>query len=164
MTMTTRLAVPHDAPAIADIYNEGIEDRIATFETSPRSPDDVREQLLAKADAYPTIVVQSDGVVIAFTTAGQYRSRPCYAGIAEHSVYVARSARGRGAGALALSALCDRYADLGFWKLCSRIFAENVASIRLHERCGFRIVGTYERHAQLDGVWRDCVIVERLLS
>ena len=65
---------------------------------------------------------------------------------------------------MALDALCREYAARGFWKVVSRILAENAASIALHERCGFRVVGVYRRHAKLDGTWRDCVIVERLLD
>ncbi len=101
--------------------------------------------------------------MIGFATASAYRTRECYAGIAEHSVYVDRDHRGKGVGKTALRALCDVYADRGFWKLLSRIFPENTPSLRLHEQCGFRVVGTYEKHAMLDGIWRDCVIVERLL-
>src|SRR5205085_7035054 len=89
---------------------------------------------------------------------------PAYAGVAEHSVYVARAARGSGAGGVALDALCDVYAARGFHKLVSRIFPENTASLALHERCGFRVVGVYRRQGMLDGAWRDCVIVEKLLG
>ena len=87
-----------------------------------------------------------------------------YAGVAEHSVYVARRARGAGIGRVVLDGLCHAYAERGFWKIVSRIFPENVASLALHERCGFRVVGVYRRHGRLDDEWRDCVIVERLLS
>jgi L-amino acid N-acyltransferase YncA len=159
----TRLATVGDATAIAMIYNEGIEDRIATFETEPRTPEQIANQLSEKADRFPTVVAQRHGEVIAWAGAGAYRSRPAYAGVAEHSVYVARSARGNGAGRVVLEALCRAYAERGFWKLVSRIFPENTASLALHERCGFRVVGVYERHGKLEGVWRDCVIVERLL-
>ena len=79
-------------------------------------------------------------------------------------MYVAPSARGRGAGRAALDALCRAYAERGFWKIVSRIFPENTSSLALHERCGFRVVGTYKRHGKLEGEWRDCVIVERLLD
>jgi phosphinothricin acetyltransferase len=165
VTTTTRVAAESDAERIATIYSQGIAERIATFETEPRTAADVARQLLEKGDHFPTIVVETrEGRVVAFATAGAYRVRACYAGIAEHSVYVDRGWRGRGLGRIALVALCDEYANRGFWKLVSRIFPENEASLRLHEQCGFRTVGTYERHAQLDGEWRDCVIVERLLS
>ncbi len=160
----TRLAIPADAAAIAAIYNEGIADRIATFETEPRTVEQLTTQLIEKGDRFPTVVVERDGQVVAWAGAGAYRSRPVYAGVAEHSVYVARAARGTGAGREALDALCRAYAERGFWKIVSRIFPENTASLALHERCGFRVVGVYERHGKLEGEWRDCVIVERLLD
>jgi phosphinothricin acetyltransferase len=162
--LTPRLATPADADAIARIYNQGIEDRIATFETEPRTAGQLAAQLADKGDRYPTVVVERDGVVVAWATAGPYRSRPAYAGVAEHSVYVDRAVRGTGAGRLALDALFAAYAERGFWKLVSRIFPENVASLALHERAGFRVVGVYRRHGKLGGAWRDCVIVEKLLG
>jgi L-amino acid N-acyltransferase YncA len=162
--LSTRLATPADAAAIAAIYNEGIADRIATFETEPRTAEQIAAQLLDKGDRFPTIVAEHEGRVVAWAGAGPYRARPAYAGIAEHSVYVARSARGKGAGRVVLEAFCRAYAERGFWKIVSRIFPENTASLGLHERCGFRVVGTYKRHGKLDGEWRDCVIVERWLD
>jgi L-amino acid N-acyltransferase YncA len=162
--LTARLATVADAEAIARIHNEGIDDRVATFETEPRTPQQVAASLREKGDRYPTVVVERGGEVVAWAGAGAYRSRPAYAGVAEHSVYVARSARGSGAGRAALEALCRVYAERGFWKIVSRIFPENTASLALHERCGFRVVGTYRRHGKLEGAWRDCVIVETLLG
>jgi L-amino acid N-acyltransferase YncA len=162
--LSTRLATPEDAAAIAAIYNEGIADRIATFETEPRTAEQIVKQLLDKGDRFPTIVAEHDGLVVAWAGASPYRARPAYAGVAEHSVYVARSARGEGAGRVVLDALCRAYAERGFWKIVSRIFPENAASLALHERCGFRVVGVYQRHGKLEGEWRDCVIVERLLD
>ena len=162
--MPVRLAAGGDAGAIAEIYNEGIADRIATFETAPRTPEAVAALLAERGDKYPAIVVERDGKVIAFAWAGAYRARPCYDGVVEHSVYVARAARGRGAGLVALNELARVYEAKGYWKMLSRIFPENVASLRLHERAGFRVVGTYLKHGMLEGEWRDTVIVERLLG
>jgi phosphinothricin acetyltransferase len=159
-----RLARKDDAAAIAAIYNEGIADGVATFETEPRTAEQIATLLADKGERYPTVVVEREGRVIAWAGAGAYRTRPAYAGVAEHSVYVARAARGTGAGRAALNALCAAYAARGFWKLVSRIFPENSASLGLHERCGFRVVGVYRRHGKLHGEWRDCVIVERLLD
>lgn len=164
MALSVRLGNATDAPAIARIHNEGIEDRVATFETEPRTAAQVASAMAEKGDRYPTIVVVRDGEVVAWASAGPYRNRPAYAGVAEHSVYVARSARGTGIGRAALEGLCRAYAERGFWKIVSRIFPENAASLALHERCGFRQVGMYKRHGRLDGEWRDCVIVERLLG
>jgi L-amino acid N-acyltransferase YncA len=164
LPLTIRLATTSDAAAIAAIYNDGIADRIATFETEPRTPGQIAELLVVRSDRYPILVAERDGRVVAWAGAGPYRSRPAYAGVAEHSVYVARAERGTGAGRAALDALCATYAERGFWKLVSRIFPENTASLALHERCGFRVVGVYRRHGRLDGKWRDCVIVEKLLD
>jgi len=161
---TARLAVAGDAAAIARIYNQGIEERIATFETEPRTRAQVEAQLAEKGDRYPTVVVEHAGAVVAWAGAGSYRARGAYSGVAEHSVYTARQARGLGAGRSALERLGREYEARGFWKLVSRIFPENDASLALHERAGFRVVGVYRRHGRLDGVWRDCVIVEKLLG
>jgi phosphinothricin acetyltransferase len=110
------------------------------------------------------VVVELDGRVIAFAWVSVYRDTPWYSGIGEHSVYVDTDYRGRGAGLVALDALCAACAERGYFKLVSRIFPENTASLALHERAGFRAVGTYRRHGKLDGEWRDCVIVEKLIG
>jgi L-amino acid N-acyltransferase YncA len=159
-----RPARSDDAAAIALIYNQGIEDRIATFETEPRSVGDIERLLADRAGRYPTVVVDRAGEVVAWASAGSYRARPCYDPIAEHSVYVERGHRGTGVGRLALEALAAEAQRLGFLKLVSRIFPENTASLALHRRVGFREVGIYRRHGKLDGAWRDCVIVEKLLG
>ena len=153
-----------DAAAIADIYNQGIEERIATFETEPRSAAMIAEQFAARAATHPAVVVEADGRIVAVAWTSEYRPRAVYRGVAEFSVYVARDARGQGAGRLALSELINMASARGFWKLVSRVFPENTGSRRLCAALGFREVGIYRRHAQLDGAWRDCVIVERLLS
>ena len=140
---TIRSASPQDADAIAAIYNQGIEDRIATGETECRSPD---------------------GMVLAFASLSPYRQRDCYSGIGEFSVYVERSARGKGLGRLAMEGLIEEARKRGYWKLLSRIFPENTASLSLCWALGFRNVGTYRMHGKLDGIWRDTVIVELLLS
>ena len=158
--MSARLAQPADAAAIAAIYNEGIADRLATFETRPRSAAEVQAWF---DGAHPIVVVEVDGSVIAFASTSTYRPRECYAGVAEFSVYVARAARGRGAGRLALQALLREAERAGFWKLVSRVFVENTASRALLRGLGFREVGVYEKHGKLDGAWRDVVIVERLI-
>jgi L-amino acid N-acyltransferase YncA len=162
--LTTRQARAEDAAAIARIYNQGIEERIATFETDPRSEADIRAVLAERGDRYPTIVAERDGRVVAWASASLYRSRPCYAGIAEYSVYTAREARGTGAGRAVLEALFAACEERGLWKLVSRIFPENVSSLALARKTGFQEIGVYRRHGKLDGEWRDCVIVEKLLG
>lgn len=162
MTLTARAASTDDAAIVAQIYNEGIEDRLGTFETRLRTPDDVIRWF---DGVHPIVVVETEGrEVIAFASTSTYRPRECYAGIAEFSVYVMRSARGQGAGGVAMHALIDAAEAAGFWKLVSRVFVENTASRKLMASVGFREVGIYKRHAQLDGHWRDVVIVERLLN
>lgn len=156
-----RAASPADAPAIATIYNQGIADRIGTFETEPRTARQVAGWFDGQ---HPIVVVEEGNDVVAFASTSAYRSRPCYAGIAEFSVYVARHRRGMGAGRVALTALLEAAEAAGFWKLLSRIFPENTASRALMTKLGFREVGIYRRHGKLDSVWRDCVIVERLLG
>jgi L-amino acid N-acyltransferase YncA len=156
----SRAAGEKDAKAIARIYNEGIEERIATFETRPRTAREIRNWFDGE---YPVVVVEDDGTVISFASASAYSPRRCYSGVAEFSVYTAREARGRGAGGLAMRALISAAEDAGFWKLTSRVFVENVPSRRLLLSLGFREVGVHERHARLDGVWRDVVVVERLI-
>ena len=161
VSLRSRHATPADAAAIAEIYNQGIADRVATFETSPRTAEDVRAWF---DGAHPIVVVEDDQAIVAFASTSTYRPRACYAGIAEFSVYVARSERGRGAGRLAMEALIEAAEQAGLWKLVSRVFVENAASRSLLQSLGFREVGIYEKHGRLDGMWRDVVIVERLIE
>ena len=161
MSLHVRTAQLEDSVNLALIYNQGIEDRIATFETRLRGPEDVQAWF---DGVHPIMVVEANpGEVIAFASTSSYRPRPCYAGIAEASVYVRRDARRHGAGRIALEALLEAAREVGFWKLVSRVFVENTASRALIRSVGFREVGTYVKHGKLDGVWRDVVIVEYLI-
>lgn len=155
-----RVATPADASAIAFIYNQGIADRIATYETEPRSPEDIQAWF---DGVHPIVVGEENAEIIAFASTSTYRPRPCYAGIAEFSVYVKREKRGHGAGRVTLEALINEAEKAGFWKLVSRVFIANTASRALLGTLGFREVGIYYKHAKLDGVWTDVVIVEKLL-
>jgi L-amino acid N-acyltransferase YncA len=158
--MKARLARLEDSVAMAKIYNQGIEDRVATFETRLRTAADVEKWF---DGVHPIVVVEDGSEVIAFASTSTYRPRECYAGIAECSAYVASGARGRGAGRTALLSLFDEARNAGFHKLVSRVFPENHASLRMLDKLEWRRVGIYERHGQLDGVWKDVVIVEKLL-
>lgn len=160
--LTVRPATAADAPRIAEIYNQGIRGRGATFETRERSPADVLPWLTDPR--YPVLVAEGGGEVLGWVAASAYRPRECYAGIAEFSVYVTESARGCRVGDTLMRAFVPALEAAGFWKVLSRIFPENHASLALCDRHGFRRVGVYQRHAQLDDVWRDVVIVERLLG
>jgi L-amino acid N-acyltransferase YncA len=158
--MTARGATRSDAEGIARIYNQGIEDRVATFETVPRAPTDIERWF---DGSHPIVVVEVDGAIIAFGATSTYRPRECYAGIAEVSLYVDRQWRKRGVGRFTMQALLDAAERAGYWKLLSRIFVENTASRTLVQSMGFREAGVYEKHGKLDGIWRDVVIVERLI-
>ena len=159
-----RTAAAEDAASIAEIYNQGIEDRVATYETKRRSAEDQQVWLQAIAGRYPAVVAQIDGEIIGWAGAGPYRVRECYQGIGEFSMYVHRDWRRRGVGDLLLASLISEAERLGLWKLLSRIFPFNEASRALCRKHGFREVGVYEKHARLDGRWLDVVIVERLIS
>jgi len=161
-TLRTRATTSAVAAAIAAIYNEGIADRIATFETEPRTSADIAgwfalQHLVVVAETRETGPV-------AFAASFPYSSRRCYRGIGEFSVYVRRDYRGRGAGRAVLAALVEAAAARGMHKLTSRVFPENTASRALLKGLGFEEIGIHRRHGQLDGRWRDCVIVERLLG
>ena len=162
MAPLIRDAEPQDAATIADIYNQGITERGATFETEPRSEDDIAARLLDES-RFPLLVAEDAGVVIGWAGLSRYRSRPCYDGIAEFSIYLDRAARGRGVGRILLDALVDVARQRGYWKLVSRIFPFNTASRALCRACGFREVGVYKNHGRLDDQWLDVVIVERVI-
>jgi phosphinothricin acetyltransferase len=160
--LKTRAATRADAAAIAAIYNEGIADRIATFETEPRSAEQIAEWFSGRR----LVIVgeTEDAGLVAFAASFPYSDRSCYSGIGEFSVYVRRDYRGRGAGRAVLTALMEAAGAAGLHKLTSRVFPENVASRALLKGLGFEEIGIHRRHGKLDGHWRDCVIVERLLD
>ncbi len=159
--MKTRLAERKDAGAITKIYNQGIEDRVATFETRLRTPQEIESWF---DESYVLVVVEHESRVVAFAVTFPYRSRDCYSGVREFSVYVERSQRGKGAGKLAMNALIAESGRRGYWKLLSRVFPENKQSLKLLYSLGFREVGTYRKHAKLDNEWRGVVIVEYLMD
>jgi L-amino acid N-acyltransferase YncA len=151
-----------DAEAMTAIYNEGIADRVATFETRPREPHEVAAWL---ADGLPLLVAtDEDGAVVGFARVAPYSDRCVYQGVGEHGVYVARAARGGQVGRRLLEALAAASEQAGLYKLTSRVFADNAASRAVHRSAGFHEVGIQRRHGRLDGEWKDCVLVERLLG
>jgi L-amino acid N-acyltransferase YncA len=146
-----------DWPAVKTIYEQGIATRQATFETEAPA----RETWDAGHLAEPRLVAEESGEVVGWAALSPVSRRPCYLGVVEESVYVAEHARGRGVGRALLERLCGDADSAGIWTIQTSIFPENVGSLELHKRCGFRVVGTRERIAQLDGVWRDTVLMER---
>ena len=148
---------PSDWPAVEAIYAEGVATRQATFERATPSWDEFDRAHLES----PRLVADDTDGVVGWAALAPTSTRPCYSGVAEHSVYVTERARGKGIGRALLEALAVSARSTGIWTLQTSVFPENSASVSLHEHLGFRIVGRRERIAQLDGVWRDTVLMER---
>jgi phosphinothricin acetyltransferase len=146
-----------DWPDVARIYAAGMETRNATFETELPS----WEQWDAAHLAEHRFVAVEDDSVLGWVALSPYSDRCCYGGVADESVYVAPEAWGRGAGRTLLERAIASSEAAGIWTLQAGVFPENAASIALHRRCGFRDVGIRERIGELDGVWRDVVLLER---
>ncbi len=160
ITHTYRMARKEDIPEVLDIYNSGIAERIATFETDPRTEADIEKWL---ESGFPFVVAQSNGKVEAFAATFPYSSRLCYSGIAEFSVYVDKECRGKGLGKHTMQYLVEECERKGFWKLVSRVFTDNIPSRNMLKSVGFREVGVYRAHGKLDGKWLDTVIVEYII-
>jgi phosphinothricin acetyltransferase len=158
--MLIRSATLDDTEAIARIYNQAIAERTSTFETRLRSAKDIESWF---DGFHPIVATEIDGIVVAYGATFAYRNRECYKGIAEFSVYVDGNHRQRGVGRRTLAGLIEACEKAGFWKLVSRVFPENTPVRALNKTMGVREVGVYEKHGQLDGVWKDVIIVERLI-
>ena len=147
---------------MARIYNQGIAERVATFETREKSADELAALIESGALA---LVAEREGDVVAFIKVGPYDDAShYYAGIGEATMYVDRDARRSGVGRALMEAVAAAAEARGYYKLIGKIFASNQASIALVASCGWREVGTHRRHGQLDGEWKDVVVVERLLG
>jgi phosphinothricin acetyltransferase len=151
-----------EGEAICAIYNTAIAERGSTFETEMRSAADFQERI--GDTRFPLLVARLGDDVVGWAGLASYSGRPCYAGIAECSVYVDAETRGRGIGTALTEALASAAEGTDFHKLIGKLFTDNLASIRLVERCGFDSVGLHRRHGKLDGAWRDVLVVERLLG
>ena len=159
--LTIRPAKPADLGHAVEIYNAGIAERVATFETAERRVEDISSWV---DDGQPFIVAIDDDEVIGWARAGAYSDRCVYQGVGEHAVYVHPDARGRGLGRTLLVELCAEAERRGLYKLTSRVFTDNQPSRAAHRAAGFEEVGIQRRHGKLDGQWKDCVLVERLLG
>lgn len=157
-----RGATAGDAEAIAAIFNQGIEERVATFETRLKRPAEIGELVSSGA---LVLVAERDGAVAGFAKVAPYEQRsPYYAGVGEVTLYVDRGARRLGLGSELLNSIAGAGAERGLHKLVAKIFAGNEPSLELFDACGFRRVGVHHRHAALDGDWKDVVVVERPLG
>ena len=161
--MTIREAAPADAEAVCRIYNQGIEDRVATLETEPRTPAERREWMAARGPRHPVLVAETDGAVTGWGSLNRFNPRPAYDHVVDLSVYVERAWRGRGVGRMVLEALVERARTLGYHKMVLAAFPDNAAGMALYARLGFTRVGVYREQGLLDGRWVDVVVMERLL-
>ena len=204
-----RLATASDAEAICRIYNQGIEDRVATLETELRTPDERRQWLANRSPRHPVIVAEFAGFVvagsvvagsvrpahaegglkqartgsgsadnpsagnpsadnplgvIAWASLNVFNARECYRFVADISVYVERSWRGKGVGRALLEKLTELGSQHGFHKLVLSAFPGNAGGMALYAKSGFRTVGIYHEQGQLDGKWVDTIVMEKLLS
>jgi L-amino acid N-acyltransferase YncA len=163
--MQVRDAMVADAADIATIYNQGIEDRVATLETTPRTPEERAEWLKAHGERHPVLVaVDQAGAVAGWASLNSFNPRPAYDHVVDISVYVARERRGRGFGDTLLGALAERARAIGYHKLVLAAFPFNAAGMRLYERHGFRTVGIYREQGMLEGKWVDVIVMEKMLS
>jgi phosphinothricin acetyltransferase len=160
--VSLRPAAPSDTAAICRIYNQGIAGREATFETSARTDEEVVAWFVH--DRPFVVATDADGCVVGWARVSAYSDRCVYEGVGEHAVYVDESARGRRIGRLLLQEIARVAEGDGFYKLTSRVFTTNAASLAAHRAAGFYEVGIQPRHGRLDGRWKDCVLVERLLG
>jgi len=159
-----RAARREDAEAICVIYNEGIEERVATLETRLRTGDEQRAWLESRSERHPVIVAERAGSVLGWGSLNAFNPRPAYDYVADFSIYVARSARGTGLGRTLLEHLMTAARGLGYHKMVLSAFEWNTSGIALYERAGFRRVGVYREQGRLDGRWVDTIIMEKLLD
>jgi L-amino acid N-acyltransferase YncA len=158
-----RLAGPDHAAAICRIYNQGIEDRVATLETELRTPDERRAWLTSRGPRHPVIVAELDRDVVGWASLNVFNPREAYRFVADISVYVDRAWRGKGVGHVLLARLTELAREHGFHKMVLSAFPTNAGGMALYTKHGFRTVGIYKEQGQLDGHWVDTVIMERVL-
>ena len=158
-----RAATAADAPAICRIYNQGIEDRVATLETELRTPEERAAWLAAKSPRHPVIVAEDNGHLIGWGSLNQFNPREAYRHVVDFSIYVERAYRGKGVGKVMLTRLIELAREHRFHKMVLSAFPDNSGGMALYERMGFRTVGVYKEQGMLDGRWVDTIIMEKLL-
>jgi phosphinothricin acetyltransferase len=158
--LEVRSMTPRDWPAVRAIYQEGIETGDATFEAEAPEWEGWDRKFLPE----PRIVALAGGEVLGWAALAAVSDRCVYGGVGEVAVYVGARARRRGVGTVLLEALVEASEKAGYWTLQAGIFPENAGSVRIHEKCGFRVVGTRERLGKMAGRWRDVLLLERRSS
>lgn len=159
-----RVAGEKDLPAITVIYNQGIEDRTATLESEPKSPEEIRQWFRSRHPRYQVIVLEdTHDHILGWASLNPFHSRCSYDGVADLSIYLHRSARGKGLGKMLLNGLEPLALKNRFHKLVLSTFADNIPGKKLYEKQGFREVGTYYRQGILDGKWIDITVMEKML-
>jgi L-amino acid N-acyltransferase YncA len=161
--MNIRDATPDDAGAVAAIFNQGIEDRLATLETEFRTPAERRHWLEQRGPRHPVLVAVDGDEIRGWASLNPFNPRPVYDYVADFSIYVARAHRGAGIGSALLAALEERARAIGYHKLVLAAFPTNAAGMRLYTSHGFRVVGTYHEQGLLDGLWVDVILMEKIL-
>lgn len=162
--ITIRPATPDDAVAICLIYNQGIEDRIATLETDLRTPEERRQWLLSRGPRTPVIMAEAGGGVVGWGSLNIFNPRKAYHFVADFSVYVERGWRGKGVGSRLLARLIELGREFGYHKLVLSAFPWNEGGMALYRKFGFRTVGTYREQGKLDGKWVDTIMMEKILD
>ena len=163
MTVTIRDATGADVDAICAIHNQGIADRIATLDTTPRIPADTRAWLTERGPRHPVLVAEVDGTVVGWASLNRFNPRSAYDFVADFSVYIERAWRGKRIGRQLLDRLVELARSLGYHKMVLAAMAHNDAGLALYTRSRFRRVGVYREQGQLDGRWVDVVIMETIL-
>ena len=161
--ITLRSARAGDAEAVCTIYNQGIEDRVATLETDLRTPRERSGWLAARGPRHPVIVAEAGGYLLGWGSLNVFNARPAYRHVAAFSVYVERAWRGKGVGHRLLERLIELAREIGYHKMVLSTFPTNAGGVRLYERLGFSRVGIYHEQGMLDGRWVDTLIMEKLL-
>ena len=162
-TIVLRPATAGDAEAICRVYNQGIEDRIATLETELRTPEERRQWLAARGPRHPVYVAEAEEMIVGWSSLNVYNPRPAYQYVADFSIYIERGWRGKGVGRRLLEHLIEQARALGYHKMMLSAFPFNASGVALYERMGFTRAGVFHEMGQLDGRWVDTLIMEKLL-
>jgi L-amino acid N-acyltransferase YncA len=161
--LSIRPARVDDAKEIARIYNQGVQDRAATFENAYVTPEERYLWLAARPDRYPVLVAEVKHTLMGWAALNPYSPRRCFDGVAELSIFIERSLRGHGVAQELLKAMQDAAREKGFYKLVGRIIADNGPARKLCELAGWREVGVFQKHGRLGSEWHDLVLVEYLI-